>query len=545
MSNLTEELPLLSVASSADTLPINNVQRGLKRGRAPVAQVSIDEEREEGAGQQAHHGTMRQTILNIAKACAGTGTLALPYAASQGGYLFNMLGLLLMAYWNVYSVETLCKCRNLIPAAKDHSTNQSDTESNVSPVKGQRHRRTRSNMRKLYRKLTNDRVDIDKHDAEIQANQTDGIIEEPPPEGTATYGCVAWYAFGPAGLHIIDVTMIVLLCGITIAYEDALIGFVGATPFSMGSPAFDSLWTVLIIAPLSCVPDLSYLSKCSALGIFAIFTTFLVISCYGLKGNGLLGISALSWEDMWPKDLTGGCTWFGIIAFGYGVTPIAYNIQESMEHPDKMPEATNHALLTVCGAYIIISNGIAILLKPTVHEFQGDVLQELPETWLPTSVRIAMVLVVLVTIPLLVSPCSQLLEGKFGMNSSSSLAPRFAIRFSICLLCSGVASFIPGFVHIISFIGAFCMSLTSFVFPPIMHINLVKRSYHEKIASDSSELFRSLHEVERFGANNEEEKRKELRSMRIDTALLICGILVTIFASSLTLSEIIRHSKGL
>lgn len=88
------------------------------------------------------------------------------------------------------------------------------------------------------------------------------------------------------------------------------------------------------------------------------------------------------------------------------------------------------------------------------------------------------------------------------------------------------------------------MSLTSFVFPPIMHINLVKRSYHEKIAGDSSELFLSSHEVERFGAN-EEEKKKELRSMRIDTVLLMCGILVTIFASSLTLSDVIRHSKGL
>ena len=86
------------------------------------------------------------------------------------------------------------------------------------------------------------------------------------------------------------------------------------------------------------------------------------------------------------------------------------------------------------------------------------------------------------------------------------------------------------------------MSLTSFVFPPIMHINLVKRSYQEKMTSQGSELFLSSHEVERFG-NSEEEKKKELRSMRIDTLLLICGIVVTIFASSLTLSDVIHHSK--
>ena len=528
-----------SVTSSADTLPINNV-RGLKRGRVPD---SIEEE--QNADQQEHHGTMRQTIVNIAKACAGTGTLALPYAASQGGYLFNMLGLLLMSYWNVYSVETLCKCRNLIPAAQpsasvDGANNVVDPQTPTS--KGQRHKRTRSNMRKMFRVLTNHRVDIDKHDAEVQANQIDGIIEDPPPEGTATYGRVAWYAFGPIGLHIIDIMMIVLLCGITIAYQDALISFIGATPFGTGSPAFDSLWTVLIIAPLSCVPDLSYLSKCSALGIFAICTTFGVISCYGIMENGLSGLSIISWEDMWPKSLTGACIWFGIIAFGYGVTPIAYNIQESMQNPDKMPSATKHALLAVCGAYVIISNGVAILFKPTVEEFQGDILQELPESWLPTSVRLAMALVVLVTIPLLVSPSSEIIEGKLGMDSNSSLTLRFSIRFVICLLCSAAASFIPGFVHIISFIGAFCMSLTSFVFPPIMHINLVKRSYQEKIASKGSELFLSSCELERFG-NSKEEREKELRSMRIDTVLLVCGIVVTIFASSLTLSDAIRYSK--
>lgn len=336
--------------------------------------------------------------------------------------------------------------------------------------------------------------------------------------------------------------MILLLCGITIAYDDALIGFIGATPFSTGSPIFDSLWTVLIIAPLSCVPDLSYLSKCSALGIFAIFITFWVISCYGILENGLAGFSYISWEDMWPKDLTGACNWFGVVAFGYGVTPIAYNIQESMAYPEKMPKATKYALLMVCGAYVIISNGVAILFKPSVDEFQGDVLQELPESWLPTSVRLAMALVVLVTIPLLVSPCSQLLEGKFGMNLYSSLALRFSIRFSICLLCSGVASFIPGFVHIISFIGAFCMSLTSFVFPPIMHINLLKRSYQDKTTNNGSSLFISFREVERF-SNTEKEKEKELRSMLIDTVLLICGILVTMFASFLTLSDVIQNSK--
>ena len=86
------------------------------------------------------------------------------------------------------------------------------------------------------------------------------------------------------------------------------------------------------------------------------------------------------------------------------------------------------------------------------------------------------------------------------------------------------------------------MSLTSFVFPPIMHINLLKRSYQDKTTNNGSSLFISFREVERF-SNTEKEKEKELRSVLIDTVLLICGILVTMFASFLTLSDVIQNSK--
>lgn len=92
----------------------------------------------------------------------GTGTLALPYAARQGGVLLHVLGLIAIGAWNLYSVERLLDCLELLPVDKGH------------------HR---------------------------------------PPEGTATLGKVAWYALGRNGLYALDVMMVMLLSGIVITYE--------------------------------------------------------------------------------------------------------------------------------------------------------------------------------------------------------------------------------------------------------------------------------------------------------------------------------------
>jgi len=534
-----------SVTASADTIQINNLP--------PLKQSSSSGGSAQGMtnAREHHHGTLRQTVLNISKACAGTGTLALPYAAAQGGYLFNIAGLVLMSCWNIYSVSTLCKCRELIPAASASNGSAEDSDrgkkgqsSESVPSSGgssQRCRRTRSNMQKMFKVLVDDQVDFE----ESEADEREKYPEKPPPEGTATYGRAAWYAFGPVGLHSLDTIMVVLLCGIVIAYQDALISFIRDTPFTTGSAAFDSIWTVLIIAPLSCVPDLSYLSRCSALGIFAIFVTFFVIFCYGVVENGFLaGFREISWTDLWPQGFTGVGNWFGIVAFGFGVTPIAYNIQESMEHPERMPHATKLALLTVCGAYVVISDGVAVLLRPSVPHFEGDVLHELPESWIPTMIRLAMAFVVLVTVPLLVVPCAELIEGKMGMNAASPLASRLTLRFSLCLVCSGTASCIPGFVHVISFIGAFCMSLTSFVFPPLMHIALLKRHQDEEDEErcSTSQPFLSSNELERFGSD-ELEKMRDRRAIQVDSALLVCGIFATVFASFLTFSDLLHNAE--
>ena len=112
--------------------------------------------------QRTGSASVSETVINIAKTCMGTGTLALPYAAGQGGLLLHVLGLIAIGAWNLYSVDRLLHCLELMPVNKDH------------------HR---------------------------------------PPEGTATLGKVAWHALGRTGLYALDVIMVMLLSGIVITYE--------------------------------------------------------------------------------------------------------------------------------------------------------------------------------------------------------------------------------------------------------------------------------------------------------------------------------------
>lgn len=558
-----EELPLLSsmeisgeASASADTIRIGNKNEEEQQTHAsthplkrppPAGTTATSSSEDHSAHSEPHHGTgtVLETALNSAKTCLGTGTLALPYAASQGGYLFNVLGLILISLWNLFNVNRLIHCEELVRElygdwSQHHQQNcqgrRARHESRTS-----RHRRTGSSMRKLFRGML---TDANINDNEVQWSEENVLAEQNcPPEGTSTYGRVAWYAIGPIGLHIMDASLLVLLCGVVIAYQDAIMSFVRETPVTTGSTALDSLATVLIIAPLTCVEDLHFLSKTSALGIVIIFISFGVIFAYGLIQHGLSGIWDVTWDDMWPNSLTGACNWFGVTVFGFGAVPITFNLMESMRNPRGMSEATKIALWIVGCTYLTVGNGIGILFKPSVPEFKGDVLQELPETlWIPTMIRIAMSLVLTFTAPILLVPCAEIIEGKLGMiDLEHKPHYRILIRFGICFFCASVALIVPSFVHIISFIGAFCVVLTSFVFPPLLHLQLLRKKMSE---TEGIRLFkRSDKELGRFGTIQDKNKQFWRRTAHIDAALLLLGIILSLLASAVTFIDLMRQIR--
>eukprot|EP00979_Chaetoceros_neogracilis_P000057 scaffold17_cov259-Chaetoceros_neogracile.AAC.9 len=253
-----------------------------------------------------------QTTLNIVKLCIGTGVLAIPFAATEGGLVFHIIGLCFIAMWNSYSVHRLLESRSYI---------------------------------KNY-KIT------------LGANENFDDEKEEAPKNTNEFGYVTWHAFGWAGLQLADSIMIMLMLGIIVAYEAAILGFVQATPFTSGSRTIDAIFMLILISPVLLVPNYESIAKISALGTGLIAAIFIFIGSYGLRKNGLEGIYSISWEEAWPKSFISFSNWFGVA----GV--------------------------------------------------QGDILSELPNSSLPTIIRILMTIVILTTVPLIIIPAGDLVHDK-------------------------------------------------------------------------------------------------------------------------------------
>ena len=235
----------------------------------------------------------------------GSGTLALPYAATVGGLLFNIIGLCLIGLWNYYSSNCLLRCLDYLPTDYDNNDiNQTDMKDKQSTAYG----------------ATTDSI------IESTINGENRYIKHPPP-GTTTYGQVAWYACGRRGLMLLDVLMLLLFFGLVISYEVIMMSFIENTPLTMGNTKVDLLIPSSIVVILSCLPDIGFLSKCSGLGLIAVAISFIVIVLQGIAENGMSGFREDIQLKMWPEDVTSLSSWYGVVVFGYGVVPFIYNFR--------------------------------------------------------------------------------------------------------------------------------------------------------------------------------------------------------------------------
>ncbi|KAL7543621.1 hypothetical protein ACHAWF_007426 [Thalassiosira exigua] len=292
-----------------------------------------------------------------------------------------------------------------------------------------------------------------------------------------------------------------------------MMSFIADTPLTTGSRRLDLLIPSAVIALLSCARDLSFLSKFSGVGLLALALSFIVISFQGFEENGWSGFGKT--VDLWPKDLAAASSWFGVVVFGYGVVPFIFNFRNSMTNPQEVNMSLKIGLFMVYAAYIIMSNGIQVLYSPS-HVFEGDVLQVLDRTQLSSVVRLLMTFVITMTAPLLVVPFGELVEGKLGMES---MREKVMVRTIFCIVCTVLSEFLgSGFVHIVSFIGCFCVSMTSFVLPPLFCIQLSKKRKSSTGESTCIDL-----------------------ALIFDIAVLFLGITTTAFTSIVTFHELIAR----
>jgi amino acid permease len=452
--------------------------------------------------------SFQQTVVSLMKACMGTGCLALPFAAQQGGIVLFCLGMVAIAAWNVYAVQRLVQCLHYVP----NSENAVAAEA-VAVEAVEASEKEDEDEEVPHSSWQEDRAK-DQQILHIQ-NHHNVRPPPPPPPGTSTLGTVAYYAFGPIGLQVLDTMMIILLLGVITAYFAAVISFLADTPLTMG-PFLDAAFTAVVMATISLVPNIGFLSRFSAIGLGVLFLAFLVIAGHGISEHW----GDVSYDDidididaatsssssslaLWPESIAGVSSWFGCVIFSFGVPPLTYNFHSSMKEPDRLIPATVRGFSFVAVAYMIA--GVALYaLYPNLT---GEVLHELPHTGvLPTLTRLGMVTVVWMTAPLLIVPCGQLLEGKWQMEDQ-----RVAVRFGICAVTVLVAVALPSFVQVLSFVGCACVGMVSFCVPPVLHLKLALSS---------------------GGANNNNNKvDRTSPAVLLDAVMLVWGVTATVISS--------------
>jgi len=275
------------------------------------------------------------------------------------------------------------------------------------------------------------------------------------------------------------------------------------------------------IGLFSMVPDLGYLAKISAAGLSILLATILIVAFYGIidnfDNNNNEDVATTYHYNWLPENgFSGISNWFGCVVFSYGVVPLTYNYRESMKNPTKMVDATLTALCSVAMLYIVIGIGLYYLYD----NIQNDILRQLPTSGvIPIVTRVSMIVVVLSSVPLLIVPCAELIEGKIFTTdnkniTTGSFCQRALLRLGLCFICAAISTFVPNFVNVLSFVGCCCVAMISFVFPPAFHIRLLLSS--SKIITSNTDS----------------------KSIALDIAMLVLGILTSVASSYIIFKQI-------
>ena len=463
------------------------------------------------------------TIINIMKTCMGTGCLALPYACQQGGIVLYVVGLILIAVWNYIVMYLLIDCQQYIPSR--------------SSIQQEQQRRTEQ----LRTEIEIDNDDINVSDASDIKNTKMEIQPQHPP-GISTMGIMAWYSFGTFGLQILDCIIVILFLGIITAYVAAVITFLEDTPFTTGRRWCDAILTGGIMGTIAMVPDIGYLSRASGIGLIVLFTAFLVIAGYAIVGpvsehttipevvtsnTNLDGYAASTTSNdhrlqLWPMSIGSISHYYGIAVFGYGAVPLTYNFQESMQEPNRIVSATATALTLVAMSNIALGVGIYLLFP----HLKSDVLHELPSSGLlPSTTRLAMVGTIIATAPLLIVPCSELLERRWVHILHSHVLRRAIVRYGLVSTCVIVAVSLPDFVEVLALAGCFCVALVSFCVPPTLHWRLLYLAYFRENQRNCG----TVASIDRMSF--------PLKYAAFDATLLVWGVFATVVSTVCTLMK--------
>ena len=205
----------------------------------------------------------------------------------------------------------------------------------------------------------------------------------------------------------------------------------------------------------------------------ALACSLAAIALYGVMRRERLGWAQSGTFD-WtkPDSVADVGAAVGVMAFCFGVAPVALHLEASMAAPERFAAAQRVALFTAFAAYVIVGAGVARLYDgPDVNDsVPGNVLDALPTGVTPTIVRLAMAAACVASIPIGLVGCGEILEARIPR------CRRLVVRGLVAVAAALVAYAMPAFALVVGLVGAVAVCTLSFALPPLVHLLLAKRN---------------------------------------------------------------------
>lgn len=369
------------------------------------------------SSRKAGNTSFLGAVTAMLKLCIGVGVLSVPHAFSTGGVVPCVLALLVLLVWNDWAGQRLVLSRNLLDEAARR------------------------------------RVDAGR--------------ESP-------FAALAREAAGGTCAAMAEAVLFVLMFGVAVSYLVALHDFIRATPLAVPL-GVDVAAAAAIAVPLALVDDMGSLAAVGAAGLVALACSLTAIALYGVARRETLGWAqngAFDWTKPNSTNDLGAAV--GVMAFCFGIAPLALQMEASMASPDKFAGAQRVALTIAFATYLIVGAGVARLYDgPGSNDaVPGNVLDALPDgRWtVPTAVRLAMACASMFSVPIGLVGCGEILEARFPR------CRRVYVRGLVAVGAALVAHAMPAFCLVVGLVGAFCCITLGFVLPPLVHLLLARRN---------------------------------------------------------------------
>lgn len=370
-----------------------------------------------------------QTLANVVVSIVGTGVLGLPFAFRVAGWLAGSIGLIVAGVSSYYCMLLLVECRKKLASEKESS------------------------------------------EAE-------------------TYGDLGYKSMGAAGGYLTEAVIFLSQCGGAVAY----LAFIGKNLESIfQGHGFTMVSFVFLLVPIEIA--LSWIGTLSAFAPFSSFANICNVLAMALvvKEDIQMVIKrGFSFRDRKAISSNLGGLPFatGMAVFCFEGFSMTLSLEASMKERRTFPKLLAMIFSGIAILYVLF--GMSGYLAYG-DETRDIITLNLPQNWTTTLVQIGLCLGLVFTLPIMICPINEIIEGKlrrstwfeklhFNNNESSvSILGKLGIYISRAFVISVLAilaSFVPGFTAFASLVGSTFCALISFVLPATFHLILLGPSLH-------------------------------------------------------------------